>query len=814
MENNEYIAGVITALLPHLREYLEERWVKIDGKGFFSCIHPNHADKNPSCSIGGNLNETVFHCFSCGVAGNIFHAVHFLEGKPLTGIGFYEDTLKYLADKYKINYEPIAISDDVKREYQKRRAYHDAVSVIYYGAWKGTDLKTEHPAIKHLSKRGITETTIKKFKIGCIDSYSEYLNEMKTMGWTDREWFNGADLANKGLFNKDGIIIPIFDDKGSPVGFVTRKTNMEANAKGQEKYINSLNSDIYHKSEILFNFQNFKKENGPLYIVEGYLDAVYLTQCGLPNVSAIGATTLTDHHIKLLMDNSCKNIILCLDADDGGMAGVRLAVERLAPYKYFNLRIMELPDGHDPDTFVREKGLESFTDLAKPEVALSAFAWTLKHTTFEDDPMVTAERAIPTIAAEESNITRLKMIRELSRLSGISELDIKKDVDTMVNKDSSIFIEELNNINNFVQVQLNKRKVKDTRSILEDAVIKVKNLEKVHNNTVNNKTEYDARRTAIKDKIDGGDYKYGLYTPKFRKLEKLLDGIPYTTCLSLVGGRPSAGKTTWLTALGMDIVESNDDAAVFYMSIDDTTELMNLKMLATRSGLSTSKIKRYVELPKDEKKKIDEAFVWLDKLSERMIISDASTGNTIETLQAHIEWFCKNYPDHKRVFMLDNFHKLSTHGLRTTKTEAVSTMSERIKTLSQLNNLHLMATIELRKLEGSQSIPQVGDLKDSVQMEYDADIIMLAHNDFQVNDKTNIFWKCNEIYDGEAGGLMPILENRIWKNKITGKIDNLAYELNAHNLRIKETSYAKVREQRNKKSTGGLKIGGGIRTRP
>jgi DNA primase catalytic core len=751
---------------------------------------------------------------NCGTAGNIFHAVHFLENKPLTGIGFYEDTLKYLADKYEVEYEPIAISDDIKREYQKRRAYHDAVSVIHYGVWEGTDLKTEHPAIQHLTERGITEETIKKFKIGCIDSYSDYLNEMKSMGWTDREWLNGADLANKGLFHKDGIIIPIFEADGNPVGFVTRKTNMAANAKGQEKYCNSLNSDIYHKSEILYNFNNYNKDHGPLYIVEGYLDAVYLTQCGLKNVAAIGATVLTEHHIKLLMDHGAKNIIFCLDADDGGENGIKLAIERLSPYKYFNLRIMELPEGLDPDSFVREHGLEKFTELAKPDVALSAFAWTLKHTTFEDDPMVTAERAIPTIAAEESNIMRLKMIRELSRLTSISELDIKKDVDSLVNKDSSVFIEELNNINNFVQVQLNKRKVKDTRSILEDAMIKIKNLEKLHNNTVDNRTEYETRRNAMREKIDGGEYKYGLYTPRFKKLEKMFDGIPYTTCLSLVGGRPSAGKTTWMTALAMDIVESNDDAAIFYMSIDDTTELMNLKMMATRCGLSTSKIKRYVELPETEQTKVNEAFSWLDKMSERLVISDASSGNTIETLEAHIDWFVKNFPNSKRIFMLDNFHKLSTHGMRSSKYEAVSAMSEKIKTLTQLNDLHLMMTIELRKLEGSAAMPQVADLKDSVQMEYDADAIILAHNDYQVNDKTNILWKCDDIINGEPGGMMPILENRVWKNKVTGVIGPLAYSLNSHNLQIKEIEYARVRSMRAQKSNSSLKVDGGMRSFP
>jgi len=363
----------------------------------------------------------------------------------------------------------------------------------------------------------------------------------------------------------------------------------------------------------------------------------------------------------------------------------------------------------------------------------------------------------------------------------------------------------LNTLNNFVQVQLNKRKIKDTKSILQDALIKIGNLEKLHNNTVDNKSEFGNRITALHDKIDGGEYKYGLYTPRFNELEKKLDGIPYTSCLTLVGGRPSSGKTCKLTSLALDLVESNDDAAVFYMSIDDTTELMVLKMLAVRSGLSTSKIKRYTELKQDEKEKVVEAFAWLEKLQDRFVLADAVAGNSIEALEAHVDWFVKNYPNSKRVFILDNFHKLSTSGLKATKTEAASAMSERIKTITQINNLHMIATIELRKLEGSTAMPHVGDLKDSVQMEYDADVILLVHNDYQVNDKTNIIWRCDDDIDGEVGRIMPVLEVKLCKNKITGMIGSSAYRLNSHNLQITETPYSAIRRLRDAKNSNGRK---------
>lgn len=794
----------LSQLHDHFLEYLAKHGVVPNDGGFINCIHPNHLDRHPSMYVGGReeYKDRVGHCFSCGATANIVHAAHYFENKPIGGIGFYQETLPYLCELFKIEYEPIEISDDQKREYQKRRVYQDAVSIVHQGAFKGGRLRDDHPAIKHLLERGINEKTIKEFKIGCIDSYKDYLNELKVMGWEDRSYLDGADLANKKLFTPNGIIIPIFDDRGRPVGFVTRKTNMAANDKGNEKYCNSLNSDIYHKSEILFNFNNFKKEDGPLYIVEGYLDAVYLTQMGLKNVAAIGATVLTEQHIKLLMDYGAKNVILCLDGDDGGRNGTKIAVERLAPYKYFNFRIVEFPEGFDPDTYVRENGLDKFKELTKPDIALSAFTWTLKHTTFEDDPIITAERAIPTIAAEESNIVRIKMVRELSRFTGIPELDIKKDVDSLVNKESSVFIEELNNLNNFVQVQLQKRKIKDTKSILENALIRIKNLEKLHNNTVDNKNEFNNRINSMKEKIDGGAYTYGLRSNKFQKYERMFDGHPYTTCLHLVGGKPSSGKTTFLTALGMDIIESNEDSALFYMSIDDTTELMTLKMLAMRSGLSTSKIKRYIELPKEEKEKVDEAFAWLDKLSERYTLADATLGNSIETLESHVDWFVKNYTDYKKIFILDNFHKLSMQGFSTAK-EKVTALSERLKTVTQINDVHAIATVELRKLEGTTSMPRVDDMKDSVQLEYDADIITLVHNDYQVNDKTTVVWNCEDDIDGDVGKIMPILEIRVGKNKITGQTGSQAYKLNSHNLRVEEMNYGEVVKLRELKTTNG-----------
>lgn len=804
------LSSIFKDLDIHFLEYLASHGI-IPDRGFIKCLNPSHPDRHPSMHIidSGVHANTAGYCFSCHAHYDILQASHVLEKKSLTGVEFFQDTLVSLCKQFNIPYEPGELNPDTMRTYQQLRAYADATNICHSSLFNTRGLDTTHPAVIHLLERGITEDSIKHFKIGGIKSFDDYIEEMNKIGWTNYDFLADIGLANKSLFNPTGIIIPINNEKGKPVGFVTRKTTMEANAKGQEKYVNSTNSNIYHKGEILYNFDTYEKEKGPLVIVEGYLDTIFVQQQGLANVVALGSTVLTDQHVNLLINRGAKNIIICLDGDDGGDRGTKLAITNMAPYKIFKMRIVELPRNEDPDTFVRKNGIEEFKNLTKDGTALSPFAWMLKQTTFEDDPLTVAQQAIPTIAAEESNITRLKMIKELARLTNVAEADIRKDVDSLVNKDSSAYLESLGEVNQFVQVTLGRRKVKDTKSILEDAVLKIKNLEKKHNFNVDTRANFEQKRKSLRDKVESGEFKYGLIAPRFNEFEKLFDGIPYTSCLTVIGGRPSAGKTCFASALCVDIVEANEDAAVFFMTIDDSTELMTFKLLAQKTGYSTSTIKRYATLDIEHKKVIDAAWDWYDSISHRLILADASEGKSTDIMESHADWFCKTYPNHKKIFLLDSLHKLQASGgsSKNKKTETVSDVSEKVKEVSQLNDLHVIATVELRKLENSKMRPRPEDVKDTVQIEYDTDILVLVHNDLHVNsDETNVFWEGTD--DKGLNCLMPYLEVITWKNKITGKVAGNAYKLTKHNLQLEESKYSIIKACVAQQKTNKMAVGG------
>lgn len=807
MENND-LSKVFRELDGHFLEYLSEHGIVPDGKGFIRCLNPNHYDKHPSMHIidSGEHNKTAAWCFSCLSHVDILHACNILDGKPISGIGFFEDTLAYLTKKYNIEYEAGTISNEARDLYQRKSATRDAARLIHSMIFNKGVLR-DCEAVKHLKERGITEETIKRFKIGTVTNFREYLAEMKKIGWENSNWLGEAGLANRALLHPHGITIPIHDEKSNPVGFVTRTTKMKPNDKGTSKYINSIASNIYKKGEILFNYDQYKENAGPLVIVEGYLDSIYLTQQGFKNIVALGSTVLTDKHVDMLARDSVKNIILSLDGDEGGIAGTKLALERLSGYKIFkSIRIVDLPEGEDPDTIVRTKGAEKFKEYLHE--SFSPFTWTLKYTNFQDDPLMIVESAIPAIVAEESHIKRLRMVKELSKLTGVAELDIRKDVDEQVSEGSALFLQELKDVQQYVSYALQKRRLKDTKNILEEGVQKVRNLEKKFNNVIDNTSDFNERITTLRQKIERGNCNYGLITSNiFTNFERQLDGIPYNTCLTLVGGRPSAGKTCWVTSLGIDLIENNEDAAVFYMSIDDTSELMMLKMMAQKTGFSTSKIKDYTNLLPEERDIIIDAWNWVEKIKDRFILVDATAGNTPEIMEAHAEWFVKNYSDYKRVFLLDNFHKLKLPPGRQ-KTDQVAALSEKVKELTQVYDMHVMETVELRKMGESSDKPSPSDLKDSVQLEYDADLIVMVHNELQVKPESPVFW--NGQHPDEGTQPYPFLELRTWKNKITGKTGDTAYTLDKYNLRINKARYSDVMAKR-KRNAGSMKISSGAR---
>lgn len=803
MKNQSYLT-VINTLRSKLPTYLEMQGVEINEQGFFRCIHPDHDDKHPSTSLnyGNALAGQVFHCFSgVGHDGNIFTAAHWLEGMPLVGAEFWDITIKTLAERFDIPYSPLEISEDQKRKYQALRAISDAVRIINSMTISGDSLRDSHVGIKHLLDRGITQESIKKFNIGVLTSKKDFDESMDILGHTDKEFLASKGLQHHSLLNRDGFIIPINDINSKPVGFVSRNCRIDPNEHVTRKYLNSPNSDIYRKGEILFGYDKVKNKAGELYIVEGYLDAIYLQQVGLERTVALGSTSITDYHInKVLFENDERDIVLCLDADDGGYEGTKLAIERMSPYKKFNIKIVEMPKGYDPDSYVREFGLESFLEL--PQV--SPFTWHLEHMPYADDMIKIAKETIPIIAAEESTVMRMDMCRELANHTAISERDIREDVELLVNKKDNKYLEAVSSVNNWAQVQLNRCTISETRSILTEAMNKIEITEEKYNTKKDMQIQYRDRLRNLRKDIINGNYEYGLLSPKHPSIEKLLNGIPFKEKLIYFGGRGSAGKTAFMTSLALDILEANDDAAIFYMSIDDSLDFLTTKMLAVRSGLPTTEIQNYQNLTEAKKLVVDEAYNFIENHSDRMVIADSTDGNTIETVENHLRWITKEFMDKKIIFVLDNFHKLQMEAGNGQKRDAISDASSKLKDLAVKFKVCIMASVELRKLGNETDRPTRQDMQGSNKLDYDADVVAMVHNDYQVNRDTHIIHE--KIVDGK-NHVMPWVEVNIVKNKVTGALGECVFKYNAINMQFEQGDYSTFRQLRSRGTTHKMSFG-------
>ena len=162
MEKQEQ--DLIQNLKGKLENYLLSFDIKRKGQ-LFSCINPEHEDSDPSCSISGKGNKEIFHCFGCGVAGDIFHAAHYLEGLPIHGPEFFTVTLASLAKRFNLPFEPRQLSESEKERILLRNAVNDASQTIVNFALKdwNKDPVPEHVAI--IKARNISEQSVKEFKI-------------------------------------------------------------------------------------------------------------------------------------------------------------------------------------------------------------------------------------------------------------------------------------------------------------------------------------------------------------------------------------------------------------------------------------------------------------------------------------------------------------------------------------------------------------------------------------------------------------------------------------------------------------------------
>ena len=337
--------------------------LKRTGRNYMG-LCPFHKEKSGSFCV--SPDKQIFHCFGCGVGGNVFHFISKIENLN------FKESVEMLANRAGVELPVSSNSaEDDKRERLKSRVYEVnkcAAEFYHENLYK----PTAKPGQEYVKKRHLDNKTLKAFKIGYSGRFNELYTELKSKGFTEEEILASC-LVNK---NPDGkfidrfrnrLMFPIFDTHERVIAFGGRVLD-----DSKPKYINSPEDIVYSKGRHLFAFNIARKYNSKTIImVEGYMDAVSLHQRGIHNAVASLGTALTEAQGRLLR-RSCEKVIIGYDADGAGQAATLRGLEILQNLGC-DIRILQIEGAKDPDEFVVKYGPERFQMYVDKAISLVEF---------------------------------------------------------------------------------------------------------------------------------------------------------------------------------------------------------------------------------------------------------------------------------------------------------------------------------------------------------------------------------------------------------------------------------------------------------
>lgn len=414
------IVDVISSYIP-----LEKK-----GKNFFG-VCPFHDDSNPSMSV--SKDKQIYKCFSCGASGNVFNFVMDYEHVD------FKEALVILAKKAGIVLNSVNVKSK-ENKYDKYYKMYD-ISLKLYQNNLSSNLGTS--AKEYLHKRGITDELIKTFKIGLATTSKDSLTKiLNSKDYTNKE----IELYGLGTGTNDlyinRIMFPLFDISNNIVGFSGRIYN----ASSSSKYINTKETPIFKKGELLYNYYNAKDSVRLLkkiVLVEGFMDVIRLHSINVTNAVALMGTSLTKEQINLLKRLSL-NITLCLDGDSAGRKAMSVN-GALLEESGFNVTVVELPDNLDPDEYILKHGKDSYMSLLDNAIPYSDYKINYlkegKNLLSVEDQTTYINNVIDEISKEKDEIKQELLLNKLSKEFN---LDVEILKNKLQNKEKCSKIETLN----------------------------------------------------------------------------------------------------------------------------------------------------------------------------------------------------------------------------------------------------------------------------------------------------------------------------------------------------------------------------------
>ena len=397
------------------------------GKNYFG-ICPFHDDHTPSMSV--SEEKQIFTCFVCGVSGNVFSFV-----KNYENITFMEAVNKVAV----ISGISLSQNINVDKRYDKEYKAYD-LAVKYYK----NNLKSElgRSAREYLKQRNINEDIINEFDIG-VSLNDNNLSKLLVGKNYDEKMLLDIGLVNKGetiydLF-RNRIMFPIHNSNGEPVGFSARIYNNEVDSK----YINTRETYIFKKGEILFNYHRAileAKRSKYLILCEGQMDAIRIYASGIKNVCATMGTALTNYHVNLLRKLNVK-IILNMDSDNAGIKAT-LANGELLSKSNIEVSVLKLTGAKDPDEYINKFGVDKYKECINHAITLFDFKMNYlkdnKNLNKADELSSYINKVIDELNKSDDEILRTVTINKLSEEYNIDKNILLSKLNVLDKKDTEV----------------------------------------------------------------------------------------------------------------------------------------------------------------------------------------------------------------------------------------------------------------------------------------------------------------------------------------------------------------------------------------
>lgn len=398
---------------------------------------PFHNEKTPSFVV--SPAKGIFRCFGCGKAGNSVKFV--MEHEAIS----YVEALRYLAGKYQIPFETREATPEEQQEQHER----DSMLIVnqfaasYFSQYLTTEDRGIAVGMSYFKERGFRFDIIHKFQLGfCPEGFDEFSQHALKTGYK-KEYLvkTGLTIEKDNRFYdrfSGRVMFPIHSLSGKVIAFGGRTLRTDKNTA---KYLNSPESEVYHKSQTLYGIFFARQaimKHDKCFLVEGYTDVLSMHQAGIENVAASSGTALTREQIRLIR-RFTPNITILYDGDAAGIKASLRGID-LVVAEGMNVRVVLLPEGHDPDSFCRQHTASEALDyIAANETDFIGFKTRLLIDEADKDPMrrsALISDILQTIALIPDEVLRAVYIKECSRLLSMEEGVIYSQINRILKKRS------------------------------------------------------------------------------------------------------------------------------------------------------------------------------------------------------------------------------------------------------------------------------------------------------------------------------------------------------------------------------------------